>query len=208
MDGDRAPIDALNAVAQRHEAMFILDEAHATAVHGPGGRGLGAQLEGQPHVIALHTCGKGLGVEGALVTAARPVVELLVNRGRSFVFSTSPSPLIAVAVGAALERMTQADNLRARLTELVDHAAQHLCAPLGLAPSTSQILPIVLGDDARTMRVAAALQEAGFDVRGIRPPTVPRGTSRLRISLTLNVDEGVLAALGGALQMALAAEPA
>jgi 8-amino-7-oxononanoate synthase len=208
MDGDRAPIAALNAVAERHDAMLILDEAHATAVHGPGGRGLGAQLEGQAHVIALHTCGKGLGVEGALVTAARPIIELLVNRGRSFIFSTSPSPLIAVAVSAALERMTQADDLRGKLARLIDHAAQHLCAPLGLPAPTSQILPIILGDDARTMRVAVALQGAGFDVRGIRPPTVPRGTSRLRVSLTLNVDEGVIEALGMALQAALAGEPA
>jgi len=208
MDGDRAPIAALNAVAERHDAMLILDEAHATAVHGPGGRGLGAQLEGQAHVIALHTCGKGLGVEGALVTAARPIIELLVNRGRSFIFSTSPSPLIAVAVSAALERMTQANDLRARLAGLIGHAAQHLCAPLSLPAPTSQILPIILGDDARTMRVAAALQGAGFDVRGIRPPTVPRGTSRLRVSLTLNVDEGVIEALGVALQAALAGEPA
>jgi len=204
MDGDRAPIAALNAVALRHEAMLILDEAHATAVHGPGGRGLGAALEGQGHVIALHTCGKGLGVEGALVTAARPIIDLLVNRGRSFVFSTAPSPLMAVAVSAALERMGRADDRRARLAALVEEAARHICAPLGLPPPGSQILPIILGEDARTMQVAAALQAAGFDVRGIRPPTVPRGTARLRISLTLNIDAERIAALGQALQAALA----
>jgi len=204
MDGDRAPVAALNEIALRHEAMLILDEAHATAVHGPGGRGLGAALEGQGHVIALHTCGKGLGVEGALVTAARPIVDLLVNRGRSFVFSTAPSPLMAVAVSAALARMGQADDLRARLAGLVEHAGRHICAPLGLPPPTSQILPILLGEDARAMRVAAALQAAGFDVRGIRPPTVPRGTARLRISLTLNIDAARIAQLGAALQAALA----
>lgn len=207
MDGDRAPVEALNEVALRHEAMLILDEAHATAVHGPGGRGLGAALEGQSHVIALHTCGKGLGVEGALVTAAQPIIDLLINRGRSFVFSTAPSPLMAVAVSAALERMGQADDLRAALTARIDQAAQHLCAPLDLPPPTSQILPIILGDDARTMQVAGALQAAGFDVRGIRPPTVPRGTARLRVSLTLNVDEETVARLGEALRTALA-EPA
>lgn len=136
--------------------MLILDEAHATAVRGRGGRGLGAHLEGRTDVIALHTCGKGLGVEGALVTAARPIIDLLVNRGRSFVFSTAPSPLMAVGVEAALEVMLAADDRRARLAELMDHAAQHLCAPLDLPRPTSQILPVVLGDDARTMRVAAA----------------------------------------------------
>lgn len=204
MDGDCAPVAALDAVARRHEAMLILDEAHATAVHGPGGRGLGAALEGQPHVIALHTCGKGLGVEGALVTAARPIIDLLVNRGRSFVFSTAPSPLMAVAASAALDRMVAADDRRAALAALVDAAARHICAPLDLPAPTSQILPVILGDDARTMRVAESVQAAGFDVRGIRPPTVPRGTARLRISLTLNVDEAIIAQLGEALRTALA----
>jgi len=208
MDGDLAPVDALNEVALRHDAMLILDEAHATAVHGPGGRGIAAHLEGQPHLVTLHTCGKGLGVEGALVTAARPVIDLIVNRGRSFIFSTAPSPLMAVAVSAALDRMTRADDLRTRLAALIDHAAQHICAPLGIAPPQSQILPVILREDARTMTVAAALQDAGFDVRGIRPPTVPRGTARLRISLTLNVDEGTIGALGQTLQSILAEEPA
>lgn len=208
MDGDVAPVAALAQVAARHDGMLILDEAHATAVHGPSGRGIGAALEGREDVIALHTCGKGLGVEGALVTAARPIIDLLVNRGRSFVFSTAPSPLMAVGVAAALERMLAADDRRARLARLIDHAAQHICASLGLAAPTSQILPVILGDDTRTMRVAAALQGAGFDVRGIRPPTVPRGTARLRISLTLNVDEAIIASLGEALQSALAVERA
>jgi 8-amino-7-oxononanoate synthase len=208
MDGDRAPVDALAQIAAQHEAMLILDEAHATAVHGRGGRGLGAGLEGREDVIALHTCGKGLGVEGALVTAARPIIDTLINRGRSFVFSTAPSPLMAVAASAALERMGQADKERAQLGWLIEYAAQQICAPLGLEPPKSQILPVIIGDDARTMRVAGALQAAGFDVRGIRPPTVPRGTARLRISLTLNVDEPVIAALGAALRDALAEDAA
>lgn len=206
MDGDEAPVDALMGIAMQHDAMLILDEAHATAVHGRGGRGLAAHLEGRPEVIVLHTCGKGLGVEGALVTAARPIVDLLINRGRSFIFSTSPSPLMAVAVQAALERMLTADDLRGRLAGLIDYAAQHLCAPLGLPKPKSQILPVILRDDARTMRVAEALQAAGFDVRGIRPPTVPRGTARLRISLTLNVDAATISALSEALRTALTAE--
>jgi len=209
MDGDRAPVDDLADIAARHDAMLLLDEAHATAVHGPGGRGLAAHLEGRspggPPVIMLHTCGKGLGVEGALVTAARPVIDLLANRGRGFVFSTAPSPLMAVAVEAALERMLAADAERAQLAALIDHAARHICAPLGLPAPASQILPVIIGDDARTMAVAGALQAAGFDVRGIRPPTVPRGTARLRISLTRNVTGDVIAALGAALREAMAA---
>ena len=205
MDGDMAPLDDLAQVAARHDAMLVLDEAHATAVHGPGGRGLAAHLEGLPHAIMLHTCGKGLGVEGALVTGTRPVIDLLVNRGRGFVFSTAPSPLMAVAVQAALERMLAADAERTALAALIDHAGREICAPLGLSAPASQILPIILGDDARTMAVADALQAAGHDVRGIRPPTVPRGTARLRISLTLNVTAPDVTALGEALRGALAA---
>lgn len=207
MDGDIAPVDALAEVAARHEAMLILDEAHATAVHGPGGRGLAAHLEGAENLVVLHTCGKGLGVEGALVTAPRPIIEMLINRARPFIFSTAPSPLMAVAVSAALDRMIVADDRRARLTALIAHAGAVLCARHGLPMPQSQILPIVLGSDARTMAVAGALQGAGFDVRGIRPPTVPRGSSRLRISLTLNVDAAAIDALGTALTNALEEYP-
>jgi 8-amino-7-oxononanoate synthase len=111
---------------------------------------------------------------------------------------------MAVAIRAALKRMTEADDLRARLSALIDHAAQHLCAPLDIPPPQSQILPIILRDDARTMAVASALQSAGFDVRGIRPPTVPRGTSRLRVSITLNVDAATIDDLADALKNTLA----
>ncbi len=199
MDGDRAPLDDLAVVANRHGAMLLLDEAHATAVWGPQGRGFSAHLEGQADVITLHTCGKGMGVEGALVTGTRPVIDLLVNRARSFVFSTAPSPLMAVAVSAAIDRMAVADDRRDRLTALIARANSAICTPLGLPAPQSQILPIIIGADGPTMAVAAQLQSAGFDVRGIRPPTVPRDTARLRLSLTLNVDEAAIDTLGACL---------
>lgn len=195
MDGDIAPVAELAELADAQDAWLLLDEAHATAVHGPQGRGLSAAIEGRENVVTLHTCGKGLGVEGALVCAARPVIDFLVNRARPFIFSTAPSPLMALAVSAALDRAAAADDLRARLAALRARADRDICARFGLPPSASQIVPVILGDDKRTMRVAEALQAAGFDVRGIRPPTVPRGTSRLRLSLTLNVDEADVAAL-------------
>ena len=144
-----------------------------------------------------------MGVEGALVCGSRIVIDYLVNRARPFIFSTAPSPLIAVAVAAALDRMAGAGDLRARLAALRVHADGAICQRFGLPPSKSQIIPIVLGDDKRTMRVADTLQKAGFDIRGIRPPTVPRGTSRLRLSLTLNVGEEDVSALADALADAL-----
>ncbi len=189
MDGDTAPVDDLAAVAARHDAMLLLDEAHATGVFGRGGRGLAAHLEGAENLVTLHTCGKGLGVEGALVCGPRVLIDMLVNKARPFIFSTAPSPLMAVAAGAALDRIDgeAGDALRADLAGRIAAANAHICAPLGLAAPTSQIVPIVMGDDRPTMAVAAACRAAGFDVRGIRPPTVPAGTSRLRLSLTLNV---------------------
>ena len=204
MDGDVAPVAALADVAAQHDAMLLLDEAHATGVFGIAGRGVGAMLEGQAHVVTLHTCGKALGVEGAIVCGSQSVIDWLVNRARPFIFSTAPSPLMAVAVGAALEQVAAADDRRRALMALRDHAARVICDPLGLPRSPSQILPVIIGEDRRTMVVAAELQAAGFDVRGIRPPTVARGTSRLRISLTLNVDAAVIDALGSALRDALA----
>jgi 8-amino-7-oxononanoate synthase len=202
MDGDRAPIDALAAVAERHDAMLLIDEAHATGVFGEQGRGLAAALHGRDNVVTLHTCGKAMGCEGALVCGPRVVRDFLVNRGRGFVFSTAPSPLMASAVRESLRILADEPERRAALWELVDAAEQALDR-CGVAPTGSQILPLILGDDARTMRVAATVQAAGFDVRGIRPPTVPQGTSRLRISLTLNLTVADVDALADAIAGAL-----
>jgi 8-amino-7-oxononanoate synthase len=188
MDGDIAPVVDLAQVAQRHEAMLLLDEAHATGVFGPDGKGLTAALEGADNLVTLHTCGKGLGVEGALVCASQSIIEMLVNKARPFIFSTAPSPLMAIAIGAALKRIAGArgDELRAELRARIATAQRLLCEPLGLPAPASQILPIILGGDRATMDAAETCQRAGFDIRGVRPPTVPAGTSRLRISFTLN----------------------
>ena len=202
MDGDRAPLDALAAVADRHDAMLLIDEAHATGVFGEGGRGLAAALDGRDNVISLHTCGKAMGCEGALICGPAVVRDFLVNRGRGFIFSTAPSPLMASAVRESLRILADEPERRAALWALVGTAERAL-ERCGVVPTGSQILPLVLGDDARTMRVAAAVQAAGFDVRGIRPPTVPQGTSRLRISLTLNLTAADVDALADAITGAL-----
>lgn len=207
MDGDVAPISDFARLATAEDAWLLLDEAHATGIYGPQGKGLAAALEGQDNVVSLHTCGKALGAEGALVCASKAVIDYLVNRARPFIFSTAPSPLMAVAVSAALDRVAEADDLRARLMDLRAHADKAVCERFGLPSSKSQIIPVILGEDKRTMRVAEALQAAGFDIRGIRPPTVPRGTSRLRLSLNLNVDESDISALAKAMARAMEANP-
>lgn len=185
MDGDKAPLDDLMALANEHDGVLLVDEAHATGVFGERGRGLAAHLQGRGNLMTLHTCGKALGCEGALVCAPRVVKDFLVNRARGFIFSTAPSPLMAAAVREALRICAEEPQRRDRLVSLISHADSVL-SPLGIAPSGSQIVPIVLGEDARAMAAAEAMQRAGFDIRGIRPPTVPAGTARLRLSLTLN----------------------
>ena len=204
MDGDRAPLDALAALARAQDAFLLIDEAHATGVFGRDGRGLAEGLDGAENVVTLRTCGKAMGCEGALVCGPRVVRNFLVNRGRGFIFSTAPSPLMASAAREALRVLVDEPERRELLWANVAAAGRAL-APAGVAATGSQILPLVLGSEERTMRVAAALQAAGFDVRGIRPPTVPAGTSRLRISVTLNVSVATIEALGDALAQAEAA---
>lgn len=194
MDGDRAPLADLVALAARHDAMLLLDEAHATGVHGEQGRGLGAPYEGAPNIISLHTCGKGLGAAGALVCLPKLYRDFLVNRGRAFIYSTAPSPLMAAVVRAALKISAGAEQERTQLHHLVRHAGEKLKS-LGLPVSGSQIQPIILGEDRRAVAVATALQARGHDIRAIRPPTVPENSARLRLALTLHVTAQELDAL-------------
>ncbi len=198
MDGNFAPIADLAEVADRHDAFLVIDEAHAAGVFGSGGRGLSEDLANRENVIRLVTCGKALGCEGALVLAPKIITDMLVNRGRGFIFSTAPSPLMAAAVRASLRLLETEPERQAALHRLIAIAGECL-APCGATVTGSQILPLIIGDDGETMRTATRLQAAGFDVRGIRPPTVPKGTSRLRISITLNIDAGAIAKLAEAL---------
>jgi len=194
MDGDRAPLDALVALAARHDAMLLLDEAHATGIHGDQGRGLGARYEGAPNIISLHTCGKGLGAAGALVCLPRLYRDFMVNRGRAFIYSTAPSPVMAAVVRAALKICAGAEQERTQLQQLVRHAEERM-RRMGLPVSGSQIQPVIVGTDQEALRLADALQARGHDVRAIRPPTVPEGTARLRLALTLHVTPDDLDAL-------------
>ncbi|MDO9361320.1 MAG: 8-amino-7-oxononanoate synthase [Sphingopyxis sp.] len=204
MDGDRAPLAELAAVADRHDAVLVVDEAHATGVFGPGGAGLAHGLARRDNLVTLHTCGKALGCEGALLCAPAIATDFVVNRGRPFIFSTAPSPLSAWLVRQAIEIVANEPERQARLHAVVRHAAERL-VPLGIPASGTQILPVIIGDNERTMRIAACLRDAGFDIRGIRPPTVAQGTARLRIAITLNVDEGNIDDMAEALAQAMAA---
>ncbi len=188
MDGDRAPLSALADVADRHNGFLVIDEAHATGVFGNGGKGLAADLEGRENVIVLHTCGKAFGVSGALLAVPGVLADYLVNRARAFIYSTAPSPLMAAGVRESLRILRDEPERRTALERLVVLLGARLESQFGIAPSRSQIQPILIGDNARAVRIAEALQADGFDIRAIRPPTVPEGTARLRLSVTLNAD--------------------
>jgi 8-amino-7-oxononanoate synthase len=207
MDGDFAPLEELVAIADRHDAFLVVDEAHATGIYGEQGRGLTAPYERRENLIVIHTCGKALGAAGAIITMTRVLHDFMVNRCRPFIFTTAPSPLMAVAVQEALSILQQEPDRQQRLANLVAFTHRELAVRGGRSASDSQIVPYIVGDNARAMALASALQSRGFDVRGIRPPTVPAGTARLRISLTLNVGEDDVRAMLDALFEEARGEP-
>jgi 8-amino-7-oxononanoate synthase len=199
MDGDMAPVRELLALAEKYDAMLIVDEAHGTGVCGASGRGATEELSdlGFSHdrLIVLHTCGKALGVAGALVCASKPIIDYLINTARPFVYSTAPMPLQAVLVQRALELVQEEPERRKELAALKAHVAK--CLP-GVSV-LSQIVPIIIGGDDAAVALASALQAEGFDIRAIRPPTVPEGTARLRLSLRVGVTTDQLTAFAEAL---------
>ena len=183
MDGDVADLAALAALARTHDAFLFVDEAHATGVMGPGGAGLSATVPGHVDVV-MGTFSKAMGGFGAYVAGSRALIDWLTNAASGFVFSTALPPGVLGAIDAALDLVPGLDAERAHLVALAD------CLRAGLATlgfdhgaSASQIVPAVIGGEAEALALAAALEERGFLAAAIRPPTVPPGTSRLRLAL-------------------------
>ena len=204
MDGDLAPLHELNGLVRSSEAMLVVDEAHATGVFGARGRGLGENLQDE-NWISVHTCGKALGVAGALVGASAEIVDYLVNKARPFIYSTAPPPFLAAAVQRSLRLVDEEPWRRMRLLNLAKVAQDKLSGQEPARVAGTQIIPIQLGDEEKTLNVARRLQDSGFDVRAIRPPTVPDGTSRLRVSIHADRSEAEILALAEALRSAVAA---
>ncbi|MFW2389185.1 MAG: 8-amino-7-oxononanoate synthase [Polyangiales bacterium] len=182
MDGDQAPLAEIATLARNHGAGLFVDEAHAMGVFGPQGRGCAAELGLAPDVV-VGTLGKSFGVAGAFVAANDETVALVRNRARSFVYSTAPPPMLARAAIAALALVKEADGARAKLLANAEHLRSGL-RDLGydVPAGSSQILPVLIGANDRTMALSAKLLDRGVFVQGIRPPTVPDGTARLRLT--------------------------
>jgi 8-amino-7-oxononanoate synthase len=184
MDGDLAPLADLLDIARRQDALLVLDEAHATGVLGEDGRGLcsGDLADG---LIKVGTLSKALGAQGGFVCGSRRLVDWLVNRARPYIFSTALAPPVAAAARRAVALVQAEPERRRHLLALADYLRTQLCA-LGFPEtgSRSQIVPVIVGAARAAMALSARLEEHGLLVPAIRPPSVPEGTARLRISLT------------------------
>jgi len=183
MDGDLAPLGALSRLAREHDAWLMIDEAHAVGVFGPSGAGLAEALRLQDAVdISMGTLGKALGGSGAYVASSAALIDLLVNRARSFIYTTAPPPTTVAVASAALDIVaTEPDRRRtlwARCAQLRDGLAD-----LGFhVGGASHIVPLIVGDNDASVSLAEAVQQRGVFARAIRPPTVPEGTARLRLT--------------------------
>jgi 8-amino-7-oxononanoate synthase len=208
MDGDIAPVRELEALCERHDAWLLLDDAHGFGVLGPNGEGTLAHLGVRaPRVLCMGTLGKAAGVSGAFVAGGADVVDWLVQRARTYVFTTAMPPMLAAAVRASLELIRTEPWRRERLREhaaLLRRRLQGL--PWTLLDSVTAIQPLIVGDNALALRLMQGLWERGFWVPAIRPPTVPEGTARLRISLSAAHSAEQVAALADALEAVAAAE--
>lgn len=185
MDGDEAPLADIVSLAEAHGAMVMVDEAHATGVYEPNGAGLVAKLGlGDRVLVQMGTLGKALGGFGAYVAGSHALRELLINRCRSFIFTTSLPPAVMAMAIAAIDLIKREPERRQALRDSCQFLHAGL-ATLGysLGTSRSQILPLMIGDATRCMRLSEELLQRGIFAQGIRPPTVPPGTSRLRITL-------------------------
>ena len=194
MEGDRAPIPELLSLAGRFGAELVVDEAHATGVYGPRGRGLVAAASGNARVFAsVHPCGKALASAGAFVCGPDTLKQFLVNRARTFIYSTALPPYFAAQIGKAVEIVAEADAERRRLLDLAAFLRVRLQkAGFNTGTSDAQIVPVLLGGNDTAVHYAHELSRHCFAVRPIRPPTVPEGQSRLRLSVTTKLSEEIL----------------
>lgn len=211
MDGDLAPLGQLTELAREHGVWMYVDDAHGTGVMGAHGRGTAEHfgVEGSVEIM-MGTLGKALGVAGAYVAGSRPLVDYLVNRARGFIFTTGSPPALAAAAAAALRIARGEPERRTRLRTVARRLREGLAALGRDCPGLpdGHIIPVAIGEAGETIRVSATLAARGFLVGAVRPPTVPIGTSRLRITASAAHTDVQIDGLLEALAAALPAAPA
>ena len=187
MDGDLAPLPLLFALAERYDAWLVIDDAHGFGVLGAQGKGCLAHfnLPASPRILLMGTLGKAAGVGGAFVAGSETAIEFLLQKGRSYIFTTAAPPAVACALSKSLQLIAHGDALRANLMARIGQLRDGLNAlPWQLLPSLTAIQPLIVGDNDAALALANGLWERGLWVPAIRPPTVPAGTARLRISVS------------------------
>ena len=202
MDGDLAPLAALAQTCRQHRAWLFVDDAHGIGVLGPGGRGCVAQagLTQDDAPVLVGTLGKAFGVAGAFVAGSAVMIDYLINHARPYIFTTAQPPAVAEASRAALRLIRAEAWRRDRLTALIARfRAACAAADIPLPPADTAIQPIVIGADAAAVRMAAQLEDRGFLVPAIRPPSVPEGAARLRVTLCADHQDAHIDALAVAL---------
>lgn len=186
MDGDVAPLDRILELCERYDARLLVDDAHGFGVLGPGGRGSLAHFAlASPRIVYMGTLGKAAGVSGAFVAGPAQLIELMIQRARAYIYTTASPPALALALIRSLELIEAESWRRDRLAQLSRRLAERL-SPLRwrFVPSPTAIQPLIVGTNQEALAVSAALADHGVLVPAIRPPTVPEGTARLRISLS------------------------
>ena len=202
MDGDIAPLPAMLDLCERHDAWLLVDDAHGFGVIGPEGRGSPAHFGlRSPRIAYVGTLGKAAGVAGAFVAGAAEVVETVLQRARTYIYNTASPALLAAAVEESLQLIREEEWRRERLYRWIGALKQALHGTdVVLAPSDTPIQPLLIGGNAEAVSASAALRERAILVPAIRPPTVPEGTARLRISLSAAHGEDDVARLAAALR--------
>jgi 8-amino-7-oxononanoate synthase len=204
MDGDRAPLAEYAVLCRRTGAALIIDEAHAVGVYGSRGSGLIEEAGIEDSVfLSINTAGKALGVAGAFVAGSTWAIDYLIQRARTLIYSTAAPPSLADALDTALTMVENEPHRRTHVVALASGLRARLARRGLTSADGGHIIPIVLGDPARASAAAAGLASAGFDVRAIRPPTVPEGTSRLRVSINARLDRTTLERFATTLEMVL-----
>ncbi|HQU78552.1 MAG TPA: 8-amino-7-oxononanoate synthase [Azonexus sp.] len=203
MDGDLAPLPLLFALAERYDAWLVIDDAHGFGVLGPHGRGSLAHfnLPASPRILLMGTLGKAAGVSGAFVAGSEIAIEYLLQKGRSYIFTTAAPPAVACALSKSLEIIRHGGALRASLMARIAQLRDGLAGlQWALLPSLTAIQPLIVGDNEAAVALSAALWERGLWAPAIRPPTVPKGTARLRISVSAAHTAADIAQLIGTLK--------
>ena len=204
MDGDRAPLDRLAEIAAAHESWLLVDDAHGFGVLG-GGRGSAFEYSPRPEIpLQIGTLSKAAGAYGAFLCASAPVIALVQQRARSLIYTTGlPPPVVASSIAAVEIIASEPERVAAPLRQ-----ARRFCARLGLDAPESPIVPIVLGEENRTLAASGKLESQGFLITAIRPPTVPAGTSRLRFTFSAAHEDGDVDRVADAVRPLMAQEAA